>query len=65
MLIVDDSILEKAHTDANELTCTHWDHCGQRFVRGLNFATLFYEAPGVALKSSRPVALNETGRQEG
>ena len=26
VLIVDDSVLEKAHTDANELICTHWDH---------------------------------------
>ena len=26
VLIVDDSLLEKAHTDANELICTHWDH---------------------------------------
>lgn len=49
VLIVDDSILEKAHTDANELICTHWDHCGQRYVRGLNFVTLFYHTPGLAV----------------
>ena len=25
-LIVNDSVLEKAYADANELICTHWDH---------------------------------------
>ena len=67
VLIVDDSILEKAHTDANALICTHWDHCGQRFVRGLNFVTLFYEAPGVALpiaaeliRKTEPVTVAKT-----
>ena len=49
VLIVDDSILEKAHTDANELICTHWDHCQNAYVRGLNFVTLLYHAPGLAV----------------
>ena len=40
--IVDDSILEKAHTADNELICTHYDHIQQRFVKGLNFVTLLY-----------------------
>ena len=40
VLIVDDSVLEKAHTDANKLICTHWDHRQQRYVKGLNFITL-------------------------
>ena len=42
MLIVDDSVLEKAHNDANELICTHWDHRQQRYVKGLNFVSLLY-----------------------
>ena len=45
MLIVDDSVLEKAHTDANELICTHW----QRYVKGLNFVSLLYQAGELAL----------------
>ena len=49
VLIVDDSILEKPHTDANELICTHWDHSQQRFVKGLNFVTLLYQAGELAL----------------
>ena len=49
VLVVDDSILEKAHTDANELICTHWDHRQQRYVKGLNFVTLLYQAEELAL----------------
>jgi hypothetical protein len=49
VLIVDDSILEKAHTDANELICTHYDHSQQRFVKGLNFVSLLYQAGDIAL----------------
>ena len=48
VLIVDDSVLEKAHTDANELICTHWDHRQQRYVKGLNFVTLLYQAGELA-----------------
>ena len=42
VLIVDDSVLEKAHTDANKLICTHWDHRKQRYVKALNFVSLLY-----------------------
>ncbi len=49
VLIVDDSILEKAHTDANELICTHWDHSQQRYVKGLNFVSLLYQAGELSL----------------
>ena len=49
VLIVDDSVLEKAHTDANELICTHWGHRQQRYVKGLNFVSLLYQAGELAL----------------
>jgi len=49
VLIVDDSVLEKAHTAANELICTHWDHSQQRYVKGLNFVTLLYQAGELSL----------------
>ena len=49
VLIVDDSVLEMAHTDANELICTHWDHSQQRYVKGLNFVSLLYQAGELAL----------------
>ena len=47
VLIVDDSVLEKAHTDANGLIFTHWDHRQQRYVKDLSFVSLCYQAgPG-------------------
>jgi hypothetical protein len=49
VLIVDDSMLEKAHTDGSELICTHWDHSQQRFVKGLNFVSMRYQAGDLAL----------------
>ena len=49
MLLVDDSVLEKAHTDANNLICTHWGHRQQRYVKGLHFISLRYQAADVAL----------------
>ena len=53
VLIVDDSVLEKAHTDANELICTHWDHRQQRHIKGLHFVSLRYQAADLA----RPIAV--------
>jgi len=49
VLIVDDSVLEKAHTYANELIYMHWDHRQQRYGKGLNFVSLRYQAGELAL----------------
>ncbi len=49
VLIADDSVLEKAPTDANELICAHWDHRQQRYAKGLNFVSLLYQAGELAL----------------
>ena len=49
VLVVDNSILEKAHNDANELIFIHWDHSQQRYVKGLNFVSLLYQAGELAL----------------
>ena len=53
VLIVDDSILEKAHTDPSALICTHWDHSQGRFVKGLHFVSLLYQAGELA----QPIAV--------
>lgn len=42
VLIGDDSILEKAHTDENAMICWHWDHSLKRNVKGVNFLSLLY-----------------------
>ncbi|MGI4870603.1 MAG: transposase [Janthinobacterium lividum] len=52
VLIVDDSIVEKAHTDENTLICTHYDHSKNRYVHGLNFVSLLYQAGNLALPIS-------------
>ena len=49
VLVVDDSILEKAHTDPNALLCTHYDHSLGRYVKGLNFVSLLYVAGSLAV----------------
>lgn len=51
-LIVDDSILEKGHTDPRALICPLKDHRPGRFVRGLNFVRLLYQAGTLALPRS-------------
>ena len=48
VLIVDDSVLEKAHTYANKLIYTHWGHRQQRYGKGLNFVSLRYQAGELA-----------------
>ncbi|MEM1003435.1 MAG: transposase [Bacteroidota bacterium] len=42
VISVDDSIVEKAHTDENAMICYHWDHSLQRHVKGINFISLMY-----------------------
>ena len=49
VLTVDDSVLKKAHNDANELICIHWDRSLLRYIKGLNFVSLRYQAGELAL----------------
>ena len=42
VVIVDDSIVEKAHTDENAMICFHYDHSLDRYVKGINFVSLLY-----------------------
>ena len=49
VLIVDDSIVEKAHTDANALLCVHYDYSLGRYVKGLNFVSLLDAAGPVSV----------------
>jgi hypothetical protein len=45
VMIIDDSIEEKPHTDENEIICWHWDHSKDRSVKGINFITSLYYGP--------------------
>jgi hypothetical protein len=44
VLIADDTIIEKAHTDENAMICWHWDHSLERMVKGVNLLSLLYHA---------------------
>jgi hypothetical protein len=60
VMIVDDSIEEKAYTDENEIICWHYDHAKGRNIKGINFLTTLYYAQGVAL----PVAFEIVSKTE-
>ena len=49
VLIVDDTIQEKPHTDENDLICWHYDHSQHRTVKGINLLNCVYHAGGVSL----------------
>lgn len=49
VLILDDSIEEKAYMDENDLICWHYDHCLKRSVKGINQMTALYHSQGTSL----------------
>lgn len=49
VLIVDDSIEPKPHTDESKLVCWHWDHTEERAVKGINLLTALYYSQDVSL----------------
>ena len=49
VLIVDDSISEKPHTDENDIICWHYDHTKGHSIKGINFITALYHVDDVSL----------------
>jgi hypothetical protein len=49
IIIVDDSISEKPHTDENEIVCWHYDHTSGETIKGINFMTALYHVHEVSL----------------
>jgi hypothetical protein len=49
LLIFDDTIEEKPHSDENEIIAWHFDHCANRTVKGVNILNCLYHAGGVNL----------------
>ena len=49
VLVVDDSISEKPHTDENAIICWHYDHTKGYSVKGINFITALYHVEDVSL----------------
>ena len=44
VLIVDDTIQEKPHSDENELICWHYDHSTGQTVKGINILNMLYSS---------------------
>ena len=49
LIIVDDSISEKPHTDENDIIAWHYDHTSGQNIKGINFVTALYHANDVSL----------------
>lgn len=49
VVIVDDSIVEKEHTDENAMVTWHWDHAKERHVKGVNFISLLYHNQDISV----------------
>ncbi|MCI0618496.1 transposase [bacterium] len=49
IIIVDDSISEKPHTDENAIICWHYDHTSGQNIKGINFVTALYHSKAVSL----------------
>ena len=49
VLIFDDTVEEKMHTDENELNCWHYDHTKGRSVKGINLVNCLYYSEGTSI----------------
>jgi len=48
-LIIDDTIIEKAYTDENEIVCWHYDHTQGKSVKGFNLINLLYHSNDISI----------------
>ncbi len=69
VLIVDDSLAVKPHTDESALITTYWDHSLKRYIKGLNFLALLYQAndlsvplSSVLIEKTKPEVDKKTGK---
>ena len=52
VVIFDDTIVDKPHTDENEIVSWHFDHTKNRSVKGINLLNCVYHAGEVSLPVS-------------
>lgn len=43
VLVIDDTFIQKPHTDENEIVCCYWDHSQNRYVKGINLLSVLYQ----------------------
>lgn len=46
-VIFDDTLVEKPHTDENDIICWHWDHSKGRIIKGANILNCLYRSQDV------------------
>jgi hypothetical protein len=61
VLIADDTIIEKAHTDENAMISWHWDHSLSRMVKGVNLLSLLYHSGELSV----PISIHLVEKTEG
>jgi len=65
VLIIDDTIEEKPHTDVNDIVCYHYDHSQDRIVKGINIVNFVYHTAVDAEQSiTLPVAFELVAKTE-
>src|SRR5687767_6455883 len=71
VIIIDDSISEKPHTDENDIICWHYDHTSGQTIKGINFVTALYHANAVSLpvtycliEKTQPFIDQKTGKEK-
>lgn len=60
VLIFDDTVVEKPHTDENEVITWHFDHAKGRSVKGVNLLNCVYHADGVSMLVSYEIVSKPT-----
>jgi hypothetical protein len=45
VMVVDDTIAEKPHSDENDIVCWHYDHTSGKTVKGIGLITVLYHSP--------------------
>ena len=70
VLLIDDTIQEKPHTDENDLICWHYDHSQNRSVKGINLLNCVYHASGMRLPVTyalirKPILFSEVQTRQG
>lgn len=63
VLIVDDSLLHKPHSQCNGLVSIYFDHARQQYVKAINFLTLLYRVEQVLLPVGLHVVTKEAQPQ--
>ena len=71
VLIVDDTVQEKAHSDESELICWHHDHSLGRTIKGINLLKMLYASGNITVPVAfelikKPVSVTDpkTGKEK-